>query len=508
LADQVFISYRHVKPDEDLAEALEKYLRDRRVRVFVDKRIQVGMDWVKEIDRQLRASNVFVVLLSEDSIRSDMVRQEIQTAYELLQQGKMRILPVRLGYHGDLPYDLAAYLRTIQYAVWDPGQPHGELCSLLHAAMVGDLALPEDPEPQADDLMARDASASSAVQVRAPLPAADPRPIMERGTIRLDSPFYVRRWEDGVVERQIGLQGTTVVIKGPRQSGKSSLLARALALARKNGQPAVYLSFQSFDASQLRSLKSLLTALALQIGSALRSTVRPEDIWDSKGDKLNFESFLEAAVLSEASRPVVLLLDEVDRIFDQRYRSDFFSGVRVWTENRATKHSWINLNLVLSHSTDPALWIDNLHESPFNVGERLRLGDFNREQVQDLNARYGSPLPTQELLDGLLELVGGHPYLIRQALYVLATERWLLEDLRRVACKDSGPFGDHLRRHLWALLQNRPLLNTLAQIVRKRRCDNENHFQRLLATGLIAGDTRAEVQMRCALYQIYFSQHL
>jgi len=61
---QVFLSYRHVPPDEELAEGLCAYLTERGLRVFIDKQIQVGLDWVAEIDRQLRASDSFVVLLS------------------------------------------------------------------------------------------------------------------------------------------------------------------------------------------------------------------------------------------------------------------------------------------------------------------------------------------------------------------------------------------------------------------------------------------------------------
>ncbi len=107
-----------------------------------------------------------------------------------------------------------------------------------------------------------------------------------------------------------------------------------------------------------------------------------------------------------------------------------------------------------------------------------------------------------------MDLVGGHPYLIRQALYVLATERWSLARLREEAGKDNGPFGDHLRRHLWALLQSDRLRAVVARIARGEGCDDEGLFQRLLATGLVAGDARATARLRCALYQQYFSRHL
>lgn len=69
---QVFLSYRHIPPDEELAQGLCAYLAERGLRVFLDKQIRIGLDWVAEIDRQLRASESFVVFLSEDSIRSEI----------------------------------------------------------------------------------------------------------------------------------------------------------------------------------------------------------------------------------------------------------------------------------------------------------------------------------------------------------------------------------------------------------------------------------------------------
>jgi hypothetical protein len=166
------------------------------------------------------------------------------------------------------------------------------------------------------------------------------------------------------------------------------------------------------------------------------------------------------------------------------------------------------LHLVLAHATDPALWIENLNESPFNVGERLRLGDLTADQVEDLNARHGTPLRATEEIDGLLRLIGGHPYLVRQALYVLATEHWSLSDLKKVAPSDGGPFGDHLRRHLWALGQNEHLSKAVSRIVHGEGCEDESLFHRFLAAGLVKGDTRGEARMRCDLYQTYFAKHL
>jgi hypothetical protein len=94
----VFICYRHVKPDEDLAAELGNYFTKHRVSHFIDTGLRIGQNWIEVVDRELRACQSLIVLLSSESIRSDMVRQEVRLAYQL----NKRIFPVRvvLGQNG------------------------------------------------------------------------------------------------------------------------------------------------------------------------------------------------------------------------------------------------------------------------------------------------------------------------------------------------------------------------------------------------------------------------
>jgi hypothetical protein len=100
----VFISYRHVRPDQDLAAELKNYLNENRVSHFIDTELRISQNWIEVIDRELRACQSLVVLLSSESIRSDMVRHEVKLAH----QWNKRIFPVRVDYDGALPYDLSA----------------------------------------------------------------------------------------------------------------------------------------------------------------------------------------------------------------------------------------------------------------------------------------------------------------------------------------------------------------------------------------------------------------
>ncbi len=132
---QVFISYAHVNPDQELAARLSSFLEANGLSVFVDSKIRLGQDWVEQIDVQLRGSQYFVALLSAASIQSDMVRREIAIAYKLRKAKQLTIFPIRLGFEEELPYEIGAYLDLIQYIVWQPGQAFDPICHSILGAM-------------------------------------------------------------------------------------------------------------------------------------------------------------------------------------------------------------------------------------------------------------------------------------------------------------------------------------------------------------------------------------
>ena len=261
----VFISYRHAEPDESLAQSIEKSLTARQLNVFVDKKMLVGTKWIDEIERQIRLAHYFVVLISKQSILSDMVRREVELAHELAQQAKdpLRIFPVRVDFDAALPYDLSAYLNPIQYAKWREGDPHEKIVGQILAAIEQSVGLPEQGQSPDDSSKASlQALAEAMDRSRAPLPAADPRLELDTGTVQLTSQLYVRRGADDELERQVPRDGTTSIVKGPRQVGKSSLVARALALAAKNSQKSCLIDFQLVPSSKFETLDVLLKHLA------------------------------------------------------------------------------------------------------------------------------------------------------------------------------------------------------------------------------------------------------
>jgi hypothetical protein len=249
---KVFISYRHVPPDEDCAIQLGSFLESEGFDVFLDNRILVGQKWVEEIDRHLRSAQHFVVLLSADSIRSDMVRQEVADAYSLARKGQLHIYPVRMAFEAALPHDLGSYLNPFQYVLWKTGDAWAPICRRI----LDGIRSPQSSQTEPGEVSSADLDRLRAItdQAGAPLPAADPR--LDTDAVQLDSPFYVQRAADEEVKRLASVPGRTVLIKGPRQVGKTSLLTRSKGVAERSGHRVVYLDFQLIDEDHLETLKS------------------------------------------------------------------------------------------------------------------------------------------------------------------------------------------------------------------------------------------------------------
>jgi hypothetical protein len=83
-----------------------------------------------------------------------------------------------------------------------------------------------------------------------------------------------------------------------------------------------------------------------------------------------------------------------------------------------------------------------------------------------------------------------------------------MNQLENEAAKETGPFGDHLRQWAWRLQDNKELQTELRTVLDHKCCKDEGCFQRLKAAGLVTGETRTDVRMRCRLYELYFKDHL
>jgi hypothetical protein len=218
---KVFISYKHnAEPDARLVGATVARLRQAGHDVFIDSQIKVGDEWPTVIKENVSTSDYLIVFLSAAAAASEMVIEEVKIARLVSKEkGRPKILPVRVAHDEALPYDLGAWLDRLQQAHWQSAADDSTILDQLIAAIEGG-DLPSKPRvPENRSVAATD-----------PLPAFDPRWLESldggAGAVTLANPFYIERDLDLKAKKAITKAGQTILIRGSRQSGKTSALAR------------------------------------------------------------------------------------------------------------------------------------------------------------------------------------------------------------------------------------------------------------------------------------------
>jgi len=183
---------------------------------------------------------------------------------------------------------------------------------------------------------------------------------------------------------------------------------------------------------------------------------------------------------------------------------------RAWHNERSLEPEgpWSRLTLAIVHATEPHLFIQDLNQSPFNVGTKIVLEDFTAEQVAELNRRYNSLLAGPGELQRFRDLVGGHPFLARRGLQELSKPGMTLDVFEKSAERDDGPFGDHLRRMLVLLAKDAELSAAVRTVLEGKRDLSRESFFRLRSAGVMAGDSAQEARMRCGLYAGYLKRQM
>jgi hypothetical protein len=138
----------------------------------------------------------------------------------------------------------------------------------------------------------------------------------------------------------------------------------------------------------------------------------------------------------------------------------------------------------------------------------VQLDELNRSQVETLAYRHGMG---QETVTPLIDLVRGHPYLLRLAFYHLYYEETTLSQLLQEAPTDTGIYKNHLL-DLLERLEKQPDLKTafkqiLDQVDSPIPPVTTRQMYQLMGMGLIRFENNT-AKVRSKLYQLYFCDRL
>jgi hypothetical protein len=334
--------------------------------------------------------------------------------------------------------------------------------------------------------------------------------------IASDTPLYIQRPPiEADCCQEILKPGALIRIKATDKMGKTSLLNGILAHTEAVGYRKVYLNLQAAEGAMFATLDKFLRWFCANISRELGLKPNLDDYWDEElfGSLVSCKTYFQTYLLEQLDAPLALGIDNVDRVFEYAdIAKDFLPMLRYWHEEANNLPIWQNLRMVIANSTEAYIKLD-ANQSPFNVGRQVKLPGFNLEQVLILAKYYGldwtEDVEMQKFASILIDLVGGHPYLIRLALDALCYQNLTKEQLLQEAPTQGGIYGSHLRRH-WDNLQSSPEL----AVAMKAVIASENGVEleptlayKLESMGLVTlvGD---EVQPSCELYRQYFRDRL
>ncbi|MEM1240434.1 MAG: AAA-like domain-containing protein [Cyanobacteria bacterium P01_H01_bin.26] len=331
------------------------------------------------------------------------------------------------------------------------------------------------------------------------------------GPLPPGSPLYIERPpNEDLAYAEIHRPGGFLRIKAPQKMGKTSLVFRLIHKAHQQRYQTVHLDLQTIDRDVFSSIDTFLKWFCAQTSRALNLPSKLDEYWDaSMGHKVSSELYYQEYLLENRQTPVVLIIGAAERLIEHpKVAEDFFPLLRSWHEKARWNFLWRNLRIVIVHATEIYVPL-KINQSPFNIGQAIKLPKFTADQVTDLANRYGVAKDNDTLGQTLVDLVDGHPYLVNIFLYHLTNKTETLTSILKTASTPSGIYGTHLRSYLALLKEEQSLAAAFKQTISSEdgmELDAVTMY-RLESLGLIKVKGYQAVPS-CEVYRAYFQQQL
>jgi len=330
------------------------------------------------------------------------------------------------------------------------------------------------------------------------------QPVPPGGQVPLDSAFYIERPPIESRCYEAVLQpGALIRIASPPQMGKTSLMVRILNWATLQDYRTVSINFQLADNNVFQNLDTFLRWFCANVGLSLQLPNQLGERWDIVvGSKISCHAYFEQYLLPEIGQPLVLGLDEINRLFQYpALANDFLGLLYAWHEAAKDHSIWQQMRLIVAYSPEVDIlpiasqWLSN-------TGLSIELPELNNDQVQELAKRHGLDWSATDI-KRLVAFAGRNPYRVRLALYHIWRQDITLQEMLQASPTAIGIYQEHLHQQLWALKQHPELVATFAQVVTaSAELEPIKAFQ-LRSMGLICMQGKRATPS-CELYRQYF----
>jgi tetratricopeptide (TPR) repeat protein len=221
------------------------------------------------------------------------------------------------------------------------------------------------------------------------------------------------------------IRGEFCYLLTPRQSGKSSLIIRAVARLREENAKAIHVDLAALGVNLTADQWYL--AILERVGAQIELEDEIEAYWyahPSQGPMSRCVGALCEVVLARTQTAVFLFIDGVEATSRLPFQTEeFFAAIRGLYQERAQVPALNRLCFCVSGVATPAELVKNPVNSPFLIGHGMELPDFTEQEAQVLLpglSRAGKYAP--ELLKRILYWTGGQPCLTQRLCQAVAED--------------------------------------------------------------------------------------
>lgn len=200
---------------------------------------------------------------------------------------------------------------------------------------------------------------------------------LPRSTI-IPTTLYVERAADRQLKSIIEDMGRPGYVLVARQMGKTNLLihmkrTRTEDLVLYKDLSSQFETPRAFFRDIIESILESFPELSVDLPNPLydqETNVEPNIEYDRNLRRL----------LKNTSKKIIIVLDEIDSLVNSSFSDVIFAQIRSMYFSRINFPEYERLTYVLSGVAEPTDLIKNKNISPFNIGEKIYLEDFDREE--------------------------------------------------------------------------------------------------------------------------------
>lgn len=341
------------------------------------------------------------------------------------------------------------------------------------------------------------------------------------GSIPAQASCYVVRSADRELENFLRVGGFCYILTA-RQMGKSSLRLRVQQKLTAAGVACAAIDLTGIGSTGVSS-QQWHNSIAYELANRLGLTQELIEFSQHQSDRSAVQrltDFIDNVVLHRIATPIVIFIDEIDKVIGLGdFTDDFFGAIRSIAERSSIDANYQRLSFVLLGVARPNDLIANKEQTPFNIGREITLGGFQTtDDLSPLMAGLaGRNISAHQTMTEILQWTNGQPLLTQKLCDLAANSPDLaIADIVRHKILENWESQDPMVH--FTTIRNRLLaaqhypaysLERYLQICESERgvaADNSEKEQWLKLSGLVVNDHCGHLQVANAIYRRIFDQ--